>query len=54
MAISAAQQDEAEPCGPILASDLDVKRCNERKFQKLVGNSNPYLVCRYILQCRQY
>lgn len=36
--ISDAQQNEAEPCRSLLADDLDMKRCSEKKIQALVGN----------------
>ncbi|XP_039975988.1 cytospin-A-like [Xiphias gladius] len=37
--ISEAQQDEAEPCRSLLTDDIDVRRCNETKIQKMEEES---------------
>lgn len=47
--ISEAQQDEAEPCRSLLTDDIDVRRCNETKIQKMVGNQNCYCITNVLL-----
>lgn len=46
--ISEAQRVEAEPCRSLLDNDLNVKRCNEKTIQKLVGNQKYYIILKCI------